>query len=238
MHYWLGMGDLVGAIAPSDPRFSIRDLDPEEKVAALRNFRRNMVEDICTELFPIKDQCIGLLEGNHEKKFNDRYFADVHDDICIALKNQYGDLNLGYSAIIKWKFHRKPRAGNMIRIYAHHGAGGGRKKGAKVNRLNDLTGSFPNCHIYISAHVHDRICWTETALDVREQVDELMEIPRAFGVCGTFQETYARGSCSYAEMAQYPSTSLGVVSFIVTPFDSKDNRIVIETHMSSSGLPA
>jgi hypothetical protein len=158
------------------------------------------------------------------------------------------DLNLGYSAFVRLRFSRntstdnrtgKPSNGwRQFVIYAHHGAGGGRKKGAKVNRMTDHTTTFPLCDMYLMGHVHDRIAWVDPLLDISPRSDKIIERWRAFGITGTFKRTYQQGGMGYGEKQMYPATALGVISFTVLPFPHDDGPMQITAHNSTTGLPA
>jgi hypothetical protein len=122
-------------------------------------------------------------------------------------------------------------------IYAHHGFGGGRKSGGKVNRLEDAAISFPDCQIYLMGHVHDKAAWIKPALHVAEQTDKVIQKFRAFGITGTFKKTYQQDAMGYGEKMMYPSTALGVISFSIRPF-SDSGQIEIGAFNSTTGLPA
>jgi hypothetical protein len=184
---------------------------------------------------PIKHRCLGLVEGNHENTIENKYHLRVHNSLCEKLQHNKWDLNLGYSAIIKLRIKRSQHS-KVIKIYVHHGAGGGRKLGGKVNRIEDMSTSFPYCDIYCMGHVHDRIAFVRAALDACERSDELYSVNRAFGITGTFKKTYQEGTHGYGERAQYPSTSLGCISFALK-LNSLTEQFDIAAHCSTSGLP-
>lgn len=236
-HYWVGMGDYGEYIMLNDPRFDPNEVDENTKVKDLKNLHSIQMQKIAHELDPIKERCLGLLSGNHDEVIAKHYHRDVHSDFCALLQTKYS-LNIGYSAILKLRFRRQASTGSvMLQMYAHHGAGGGMLKGAKVNRIMSLANKFPFCDIYAMGHVHERVCFVESVLDACKNKDELTDRPRAFGITGTFKETYTQGSMSYAEKMQYPPTSLGVISFIVKPYVN-DKKIIITAHSSTDGLPA
>jgi hypothetical protein len=238
LHYWIGMGDYAEWIVPTDPRFDFRDLSPEEKAEKLHGMVSSHERDIATELLPIKERCLGMIEGNHEHKLTKRLYVPVQANLCRAIGGESNTLDLGYSAIVKLRLIRKngsSSTSSMCKVYLHHGAGGGRKKGAKVNRVEDLASMFPYCDIYVQGHVHDRICFISSALDARDKSDTIYDRPRAFGVTGTFKETYTQGGMGYGEQAQYPPTALGVITFTIRP---TDDGLEIGAHSNSNGLPA
>lgn len=254
-HYWIGMGDLGEFINMKDKRFDADEIEPS-LLPRIGKLAQAQSEDIIEILSPIKDRCLGLLCGNHEETIRLRYEHDIHSHTCAGLydhESKMGivspsDLDLGYSAFIRLKFGRTEsldsRAGKKVQrwkqfvIYAHHGAGGGRKKGSKVNRLEDITGTFADCDLYVMGHVHDKMTWVTPSLHIAERDDVIRERWRAFGITGTFKRTYQQDGRGYGEKMMYPATALGVISFIVTPFPSDEKGTRIDTHNSTSGLPA
>ena len=228
------MGDYCDYIGIGDPRLDLRELDPATTVEELQDLANFQMRKVAAELHPIKDRFLGLLIGNHDNKMATKLQHPIHDRFCEYL----GVPNLGYSCILKLHIIRKygsSQTTRLLKIYAHHGAGAGRKKGSKVNRIEDLAASFPFCDIYAMGHVHDRMCHVSTVLDATEKINKLVAMPRAFGITGTFLETYTQGTISYSEQAQYPPTALGVITFTIKPYG--DKGMEISAHSSTTGLP-
>jgi hypothetical protein len=239
-HYWVGMGDPCEYINYTDKRFDASELDPEIlELKDLNDLPRVQTNAIADILAPIKSQCLGLAEGNHCNTIERKYHQRVHSILCEALQHKAEwPLDLGYSAIIKLKLNRisekRVHDSDTIKIYVHHGFGGGRKKGAKVNRMQDLALYFPYCQIFVAGHTHDRFAFIDDALDAKERADELYDIHRGYGNSGTFKRTYQQGTSGYGERAQYPPTSLGCITFSI---DFTENGYNIGAHCSTSGLP-
>jgi hypothetical protein len=238
------MGDAVEAINPNDKRMDLADLDPETTLAELQDLGYSQVKRLSRILDPVRGQCLGLLTGNHEEKLRLKYYADIHARLCALLENDFGDLNLDYSTFMRWRFARHAKNSSTSRgiiIWAHHGAGGGRKTGGVVNRLEDMPLYFPGADIYVMAHVHRRIAFIQDAIAIAPKTDKLVDIHRALGCTGTFKKTYQQGCRGYGEKAQLQPSPLGCVSFIVKPANDSDfdpRGIVIDIHSSTSGLPA
>jgi hypothetical protein len=232
-HWWLGMGDYVDAICPDDKRQDFRSLDPETKLKELNDLPKKQIREIVSELEPIKERCLGLLTGNHEEKIATKYYTDIHSDLCLHL----GVKNLGYSAFVNLKFPRlrKDKTESVL-ICAHHGFGGGRKKGSKVNRIEDFAASFPYCDIYAMGHVHETISFVSTVLKYEPISQKIISKPRAFVVSGTFLETYTKDFSGYGERMMYPPTSLGISTIIIKPHAESGKQISL--HTASNGLPA
>ena len=107
------------------------------------------------EIFePIKDKILCITHGNHE---NRSYKSEgINLSRLIATQLGLDDKYTPTSAVIFVRLgeepcnhHRKLR----YTIYVLHGSGGGRKEGAKANRLADMA-SIIDTDIYIHSHTH------------------------------------------------------------------------------------
>jgi predicted phosphodiesterase len=131
---WLHLGDWVDAIAPDDKRASVED----RRIAVSDEY------DICEEMFkPIASQCIAMLRGNHGSKWSRR-----EGDSIRRIARRWDVPYLGYAGLITYKVPTK-----TYTIWVHHGAGGGRKRGAKAIRLQEWSG-FVDADIYLQGHTH------------------------------------------------------------------------------------
>ena len=200
--YLIGMGDLIDCILPKDKRFSPDGLKPYQTVDDLK-------DEITEILHPVKDKIICMLQGNHENHMEvDGYGCPVKK-ICKELGVKYG----GFSTFVKLipKPDTKQRS---LTLWLHHGWFAGRKRGAKVNNLEDNL-AYYDADVYLAGHSHDlwatrksRIYWSGSR-DV------------TFGNTGTFLETSTRGTTSYSERANYPPLKLGVLKLTWLPREEK-----------------
>ena len=93
------------------------------------------------------------MQGNHER----RTYNKEGVDLSHVVAKQLGILNTysNGSAVIfvrfgeELKHHRKM----CYSIYCNHGSGGGRKEGAKANRLADMA-CIVDADIYVHSHTH------------------------------------------------------------------------------------
>lgn len=110
-------------------------------------------------LEPIKDQVIGMLEGNHETAIRKHMDRSIASEIAKELGIP-GKL-LGYGGFIHWGFKRKSsvsRGASMVAtIHAHHGYQAGRRSGAKLNEIQLEKSRFPSADILMRGHAHDRV---------------------------------------------------------------------------------
>ena len=115
------------------------------------------------EIFePIKDKILCITHGNHEN----RTYKSEGINLSALIASQLGlaerytptsallFVRLGETADGKKETNGSGRRRQICySIYALHGSGGGRKDGAKVNRLADLA-SIIDADIYIHSHTH------------------------------------------------------------------------------------
>jgi len=203
--YLLGMGDLFDSILATDKRYDAS----EKHIPLLR-----AIEQMCAVLKPLADKgkIIGLHTGNHEYKMITSGVGDPVEDVCSRLNVKY----LGYSAFTKIIARRKAGDSNSLTIYSHHGWFSGRKRGSKINNLEDLSMHW-DADLYLVAHSHDlfsskRIYTTFYGQKVR-----------AFVSTGAFVKTSGWGTCNYSERAGYPPQKLGIARVLWQPF--RESRV-------------
>lgn len=138
---WVHLGDWVDAISHDDKRFDIKD------------GREGVVESYLKmeKLFkPIAPQCIAALRGNHGSKWSKKE-GDMIRIICSGWDVPY----LGYCGFVVWFVGNK-----SYKIWLHHGAGGGRKRGAKTIRLEEWP-MFVEADVYLQGHTHTWVCFND-----------------------------------------------------------------------------
>ena len=217
--YFIGMGDYADFITPSDPRWDIQVIaDWVEK----DNLARSLEKHVINLFSPIKDKCLGLLEGNHEDAIRIHNHDDVQKNIC----NELSVSNLGYTVIIIFTLkRRKSTESHHLKGVFTHGSGWAVTKGSKINRLERFMNMFPTCRIAAMGHMHDRIDHTLPYLDINTE-GKIVDAQRVGVVSGSWLRTYAQGvRASYAEKKGYPPTTLGSPVIMIKP---NENRIWVE----------
>jgi len=203
---WVGMGDYIDAVIYTDAkRFDPRTIEGD--ISHLSNTVKNQCDSFLEDVKCIKDQCLGLIEGNHEATIAKR--SGVLDPTYYMAK-ELGVKYLGYNAIILLTF-RRGRVGMDFTIYVHHGYGGGRKMGSNMNKLLDLAGGI-DADLYVMGHVHDKVITeAERWYITRKKGHIEPRIKRIhFMLTGSFLKTYKIGPDSYAEKSAFPPTATGV----------------------------
>jgi len=216
-HYTILMGDLAECILPGDKRF-----DPQEVAEWLWTSRNRgriadaqyeRINEILSKI-PSK-RILGSIEGNHERTIRDRHQRDLTLDLCRDLGIPY----LGQEAFLQLRLQYKNtesrRRSIGIKLFITHGSGAGRKAGAKVNKLTDIT-SWVNCDVLLMGHHHDRLAVRTVQLDL-DQEGHLLARQRLHIMTGTFLKTFSEGTAGYGARELYPPTSIGPVTVTIHP---------------------
>jgi hypothetical protein len=210
---WIGMGDYGEFISAKDPRHDgkvVADwVDPNE-------ISESEIEHIVDLFRPIKSQCIGLLEGNHEDAFRKHQDGDPQKQICKRL----GLINLGYSAFIRLVFRRGGVAGREFLGVVSHGSGCAITRGAKVTRLERFMDNF-DARWYAHGHVHDIITSNKHYMELTD-ADKIRSLEKVAAMTGCWFTGYTQGIApSYGEIKNYPPTALGAPIFMFDPMENK-----------------
>jgi len=209
--FWLGMGDYVDCINYSDKRFDPNTVD-KAYIGNLSNCVQNQIDDVISFLEPIKDKCVGLHRGNHEETIRLRY----HHDVLYEMWKAMGVPVLNDSAITRLSFEDENKHRAAFDIYSLHGHGiGGRKGGAKINKLEDMI-TYVDADVYLMGHYHIKQTETKTTLMANNRMD-LKHKKRILGVTGCFLRGYQHGATSYVEKLGLPPTDTGVIKLMFNP---------------------
>jgi hypothetical protein len=232
--YWVGVGDYCECITPKDIRFDPDVIDPiytEQKkyndlwrdiynrslpigFRALKDLPTIEARDFIDMVTPIADKCIGLSMGNHEWDIQNNYDKDILGYICQELKVR----NLGWASLTRLKFYESRGHAIPVLMYVSHGYSMGRKKGGKINVLEDKASMF-EADIFISGHSHDKIASTKELLTIpRRGKLRLKTKKKVFCVVPSFFKTYEEGIITYGERREFPPTAMGVIKITIEPF--------------------
>jgi len=213
--YWVGMGDYTDCITPSDKRWD------ESGIAKWIDDKQNIMElqrQWCVKLFePIKDKCLGLIEGNHEVKIRVEHHTNILKNVCDDL----GVTPLGYSCFLDIDFVRKPRqiGNNVTRFRGRltHGAGCAQTDGAITNRLKKALKDF-DADFYAHAHLHRIKCEHSDPILTVNKSGKITHKLRCAAMTGCWFKTYEQGvSPSYGEIRDLPPSAIGCPVFIFVP---------------------
>lgn len=127
-----------------------------------------------------RDQLIGMIRGNHEKRIMRKTSMDVTQKLAKWLDVEY----FGAGVVINAKIGRynKSRQQNYI-LYFTHGASGAWTLGGKLNAAKRL-GNILNAELYCMGHVHSLMSIKRRYFEVIN--DRLVERPRHYVVSGSY----------------------------------------------------
>ena len=207
--WFINLGDNIEAIGPRDKRFTIGHIDPRYRLAANPAAIINMqILDFCEMMEPYTHRILGLGRGNHEMKYLETTGVDPHAIIC----NRLFVPDLGYSflmALIIRNADGKGNNGKLLRLYGHHGWGGGtRTLGGDKTKVAGKLGEY-GADIYMFGHSHQswdepkpRITVTPTG---QVQVKQMLLINT-----GTFKKSLSSGPIpTWGEQMGFPPQDLG-----------------------------
>ena len=105
------------------------------------------------DLAPLADagKLHALLSGNHDQRAAKA--SGVKVDPVGDLAKSLGVPHLGYEGFVRWRIEGDDDA-QIYTGYHHHGFGGGRKRGGKVNKIHD-TAHVARTDYVVMGHTHD-----------------------------------------------------------------------------------
>jgi len=211
--YWFGMGDYWDLVTWGDKRFDPAGIAKELRGAHFEGLAKKMIE-FGYELFkPIQKKCLGMLEGNHEWKYNIMRGGDAPlvKDLCGAMKVPF----LGYSAFKDVVFANIIK----VRLYLHHGAGSAQTKGGKLNRLLRFVNSR-DADVVAMGHVHALMDDVKPILAADDKCEKITALNKLSILTGSYLEGFhhdEEGSSSYVERAGFEPCAIGSPCVVYCP---------------------
>ena len=235
---WLGMGDYSDLIMPSDfKRWEGKILAPWMKDNE-DNIAPTQLEHINELLKPIWNQCVGLMEGNHEDSIRRYHHYDFIKEL-LKLANKGREKPIPYAGVscfVALGFHRgglkyggrgKQYNGSNrpIIVHARHGEGSARTSGARALAVLRLAQSMVNAHITLSGHLHGM-----EAPDIPQRIiynrGKIQSFEAIATMTGSFLRAYMQGvpPC-YLERWGTPPSVLGCPRIRI---DTKNWKLTLE----------
>jgi len=203
--YWIGMGDFGEAIAVTDRRFD-PDSIREEYRNELPRYHQLEVLELKEMLEPIKDRCLGVLEGNHEVSLRTSQF-DMMWELC----NYFHWHHLTTEAFIRLNLHHPVRQKTLdCDIFCAHGYGASRTKGGNVAKLQRLMDHFL-ADLVLVGHTHIAQPLIDAKIRLPKRAKKLWidkKIRLGFFV-PSFYLTYKDGVDTYASRMLYAPSIIG-----------------------------
>lgn len=230
---WVGGGDVLDAVILQDvKRFDINSL-PNWMVSGSADSVKEKVGDIIAAqkkrflkiVEPIKDKCLGLIEGNHEYSIYKHHNRDIMNEMCDALEVP----NLTDCCFMRLHFTRKSGiCSAVVTAFICHGSGGGCSAGAEPNRLARLS-QDKHCDIILTGHSHTVHILPPVAMmylpTSGKLVDEPMVREKYAANWGSTLYTYKAGPSTYASRANYPLRAMYTVATSIKPFVEEKHTV-------------
>lgn len=171
--YMLLIGDLINnATKLSKSDVYHETMTPHEQV--------NLIVE---KLTPIKHKILGSVSGNHEDRTSRDSGIDLSQVIAKFLDIPYDNSSLVYQI----KHGTFGSGKNNYVLYTTHGFGGGGTKGAKANRLQNLS-NMCIADLYIMGHYHDIITFSDSIYVPDTRHDRVVLKRRQYLITGSCVE--------------------------------------------------
>ena len=215
--YMLGLGDWIEGITPTDPRFELNSID---KNVLDGNLIMNEINYVKKQFSKINNKIVGIHTGNHDDKLKKKFTIDFIESMCEDLGVPY----LNWSAYTKLRISRDNRQTSFT-IYSTHGSAAGRRKGNKVNRIEEMA-SWYEADMYFAGHSHD-IFSTMDNIYYLTKNNTLNEKLKLFGNSGCFLRGIDEHSETYAEKSNYSPNMVGYLKVYIYPELNKYRAIEV-----------
>lgn len=215
--YWIGMGDLVDGIVPSDKRWDDGVISDWVHPDNVIEDERSRINDL---LSPIKGQCLGLLYGNHEDKHRIYNHVNIHQNLC----NDFGVENLGFDCFMVFHFTRAKSSVRTLVGAFTHGSGHATTDTAKMAKLLAFMRN-KNANIFGYAHTHGLD--TKIKIELGVDIDKIQAKSKTkLGLLtGCFTKTYTDGTIAgYGEKRNYDPVPIGCGVIKIKPFEKMSYR--------------
>lgn len=166
----------------------------------------NKVADIFR---PVKDQIIGAVMGNHERRIVDFAGFDPTISILSLMGCDVQNIYYKHCAVLKVGVGKRSERDGPKHAYTmvfHHTTGGGGTTGAKINRVEKMRSStVSNADVYCGSHNHNLIASIQVSNEFNPYNNSFTPRKQTFVSCGGYLEW----NNSYAEAMQLPPAKLG-----------------------------
>lgn len=227
----LGMGDYFETFSPSE-RAALRHGKSgyglhETTQEKLDSMVQEQADEFYNIVKPMRKHFFGLLRGHHKHDFflGAKGRATTTDKyLCEKLDCEYFGSVVAVKALIN---------GLPFVIFASHGYGNARTKGARLNKRLRMRDVYLDANWYVMGHDNEKM------VDVDEPMftnDEGVYYKKQyFSGSGSFQRSYQVGKAEggYVEDALYPPSSLGVVICKIQVVKNKEGKNRLDYHVSA-----
>ena len=216
---FVGMGDFSDFLSPSN-KLRLRQAglyDTAEEV--IDQAAITIEKELMEVLRPTIGRWLGFIEGHHSYTSLDG--TTTGQRFSRFLQCPY----LGDSAILRITFRDEQNHGVNLKMFVHHGHGGGSTYGGILNRLERFAARFPDIQLIMTGHHHQVIVQPMDSLDVTDRGEPYLFHKTRMLVCtGSFMKGWMQGhniggrpQGLYPEQKMMPPTALGAPLIIAHP---------------------
>jgi len=176
--------------------------------------------NLAKELFyPIKDRIFCIVEGNHDRRINKQTGFSVVKELCEDLEVPFVKSQGIISLKLDSKFYGLNRGNIAYTIAVTHGWGGGRSKGAKINKGVQFAEMWEGVDLFLMGHVHDPMQTYSSRYRFDSRTGKIVRIDRKIIILPAYQDYMPYASQMALSPSPYPST-------IIT-FENKRKKIIV-----------
>jgi hypothetical protein len=211
--FFLFTGDLLEYLSSSERRFFTSGGFHESTMTRFDEMCANDVDMFCRETEFMTGSVVGCYGGNHFFRFSDGTTSD--NAICAKLGATY----IGCSGYTILSLNTDNNHSHVVRVFAHHGTGSGKRVGSSFNGLEDASSYFCDADIILMGHNHQLGVTPISSLKCdRGQGDKyrIKAVDRWLGRTGSYLQSYGQRP-SYAVDAMMRPSKMGSLRFILTP---------------------
>ncbi len=227
--YFLGMGDYVDVMSPSNRRIWKASALYDSVVDAMTEKAEEHVEGFYNLVKGTEGRWLGMLEGHHWFDFEDGTTSDIR--LCQLLRTTF----LGTCAYVRLEFSESEAGGKIpYYIWCHHGVGNGVFPWSSLTKLYHIANNF-EADIYLIGHQSKlpAVPIPRIYPTFKNGVGDIVVRKKYLAGTGAFYEGYCVGSKqnkiprgSYVEQKMMPPVSLGGIVVRVKPSRNKFGRFI------------
>ena len=251
MALWVDLGDNCDYINMRDPRFDFGTLPKwlvmqhyDNPDMGLAQLQRNDLARIINTYPTLGKKLIGFVKGNHETSIAKWSETDVYLTLLEQIRGDHDHgLAVGLSGYVVLRFRRvtgsKKTNGTTftVKLYLHHGWGGGGKAGGINIKLEDQMDRYES-DVTLMGHHHKVTTHTNSAPLRVNAALQLEQPPDKVGaICGTYLRAVINDADTYAEGKAYRPSPMSDIIVTIRP-DKKEIDMVQRSVRETADLAA
>lgn len=205
---FLGMGDYIDFMSPSNRSRVAQARLYDTTTGTLDDAARNHTNKVADLLSHTRGRWLGLLSGHHYWEYSTGGSTDTQ--LAETLEAPYievcGDIEL------RFRRSGSSQTRGKVRIWAHHGVGGG---ASSLNKLNKIWPHFPDKDVFLIGHFHE--CTHIFKQRIIRSGKRNLSMPALLACTGAWLKGYVPNTDTYVERGMMPPRALGGMLIKVTP---------------------